>query len=422
MESKLDPSQELDFDFSVPVKPEDSRSLLQILSDAIGVDVTRITIPVSYNEPTTFIQRVMEAATHCYLLKLANQIAPYDKDLALLYVGIFSLSTFGCSIQRTSKPFNPMLGETFEYVDEKRGIKFVSEQVSHHPPISACYVDDENFEMTAYFKVATRFTGNSVEVEPASTTIIKLKSTGAQYTYGGIKSVLNNLLVGSMWIDMYGDITVKELSSTRVFHLSCAQCGWFSAGWHEVSGDVIGEDGNTVFQIDGKWNETIYATRTAISGSEKIPRESEAKDNWELDEMGNAVKPDCIPFGMTLNDIPSFTVDTRCPVWYNVEEKCESEPFNQWNMTNLSVDACKFDPTDVNLPKTDSRRRPDRIALEELDYTKAASEKHRLEEAQRHQKKVRDEKKLPWIPKYFEEDVNNIEHRWKFKHNYWSKK
>lgn len=71
MES-LDPSQVLDFDFSVPVNPEDSRSLLQILSDAIGVDVTKITVPVSYNEPTTFLQRVMEASTHCYLLKLVR--------------------------------------------------------------------------------------------------------------------------------------------------------------------------------------------------------------------------------------------------------------------------------------------------------------------------------------------------------------
>jgi hypothetical protein len=46
-----------------------------------------------------------------------------------------------------------MLGETFEYVDERRGIKFISEQVSHHPPISACHMEDDNFELTAYFKV-----------------------------------------------------------------------------------------------------------------------------------------------------------------------------------------------------------------------------------------------------------------------------
>jgi hypothetical protein len=66
----MESSQELDFDYTVPVSDRDSRSLLQILADAIGVDVTRITIPVSYNEPTTFLQRIMEAVTHCYLLKI----------------------------------------------------------------------------------------------------------------------------------------------------------------------------------------------------------------------------------------------------------------------------------------------------------------------------------------------------------------
>lgn len=415
MENVLDESQELDLEYTVPVQTQDSRSLIQILKNAIGIDVTKITIPVSYNEPTTFLQRVMEAATHCYLLKIANQVAPYDPDLALLYVGVFSLSTFGCSIQRTSKPFNPMLGETFEYVDERRGIKFVAEQVSHHPPITACHVEDENFEMTAYFRVATRFTGNAVEVEPACTTYIKLKSTGSQYTYGGIKSVLNNLLVGTMWIDMYGDITVKEIDSARAFHLSCVQCGWFSAGWHEVTGDVVSENGSTIFQIDGKWNETIYATRINDSES-KIPRKTEARNDWEGES-----KPEKIPFGLTIEDIPAFKMGSRSPVWHNVEEKCEYEPYTQWNMTQLSVDSCKFDKTNDTLPKTDARRRPDRIALEIQDNNLAASEKHRLEEAQRHKKKIRDEKNLPWIPKYFVEDEKNVARRWTYKHNYpWS--
>jgi hypothetical protein len=419
MENTKDESQILDFDYTVTVREQDSRTLLQILSDAIGVDVTKITVPVSYNEPTTFLQRVMEAATHCYLLKIANQIAPYDKDLALLYVGVFALSTFGCSIQRTSKPFNPMLGETFEFVDDRRGIKFFSEQVSHHPPITACFVEDEHFEMTAYFRVATRFTGNAVEVEPASTTVITLKSTGAQYTYGGIKSVLNNLLVGSMWIDMYGDINVQEIGSSRVFHLNCVQCGWFSAGWHEVTGEVMNEEGVSTFQIEGKWNETIYATRMKeTNGAQKLPVTSALSDEWEEFEP-----PEAIPFGMKLEDIPAYSIGTRSPVWVNIEELCMNEPYTQWNMTALAVDGCGLYEEGRQIPKTDSRLRQDRRALEVGDNTLAASEKHRLEEAQRYKKKIRDEKKLPWNPAYFDENVNcDLEwKRWTYKSNYWSK-
>ncbi len=35
------------------------------------------------------------------------------------------------------KPFNSILGETFEINNSK--FEYIAEQVSHHPPISACY-------------------------------------------------------------------------------------------------------------------------------------------------------------------------------------------------------------------------------------------------------------------------------------------
>jgi len=51
------------------------------------------------------------------------------------------------------------------------------------------------------------------------------------------------------------------------------------------------------------------------------------------------------------------------------------------------------------LPPTDSRIRPDRLALENLDVPPASAEKHALEEKQREDKRKRGNK--PWVPKYF---------------------
>jgi len=39
----------------------------------------------------------------------------------------FGVGSYAGTINRLKKPFNPLLGETFEYVDEKKGFKFVSE-------------------------------------------------------------------------------------------------------------------------------------------------------------------------------------------------------------------------------------------------------------------------------------------------------
>jgi len=38
-----------------------------------------------------------------------------------------------------NKPFNPLLGETFEM--ETAEFRFIAEQVSHHPPITAWHCE-----------------------------------------------------------------------------------------------------------------------------------------------------------------------------------------------------------------------------------------------------------------------------------------
>lgn len=59
--------------------------------------------------------------------------------LRIAFVAAFAMSNYSSTIGRIAKPFNPMLGETFEYVRFDKEYRYVSEQVSHHPPISACY-------------------------------------------------------------------------------------------------------------------------------------------------------------------------------------------------------------------------------------------------------------------------------------------
>ncbi|NWS86998.1 OSBL7 protein, partial [Toxostoma redivivum] len=63
-----------------------------------------------------------------------------------VYVAAFAVSAYASTYYRAgSKPFNPVLGETYECVRPDRGFRFISEQVSHHPPISACHAESDNF-------------------------------------------------------------------------------------------------------------------------------------------------------------------------------------------------------------------------------------------------------------------------------------
>lgn len=75
----------------------------------------------------------------------------------------FIVSNLSTHLERMSKPFNPLLGETYELKVEK-GASFhcIAEQVSHHPPISALYIRGKNWILTTNIEAKVKFQGTNV--------------------------------------------------------------------------------------------------------------------------------------------------------------------------------------------------------------------------------------------------------------------
>lgn len=115
------------------LKPKASINIFKILKDSIGKDLTKFCVPVYFNEPLSMLQKVGEIMQNeDVICEAADQT---DSLLRLVYVTGFCISQYGGTQFRCSKPFNPILGETFEM--KSKNWKFIAEQVSHHPPISA---------------------------------------------------------------------------------------------------------------------------------------------------------------------------------------------------------------------------------------------------------------------------------------------
>ena len=93
-------------------------------------------------------------------------VATQEKDplRRVAFVAAFAMSNYSSTIGRIAKPFNPMLvsllcflrcavlfiitnlqSETFEYVSLDKNYRYMSEQVSHHPPISACWAESTSW-------------------------------------------------------------------------------------------------------------------------------------------------------------------------------------------------------------------------------------------------------------------------------------
>jgi oxysterol-binding protein 1 len=63
---------------------------------------------------------------------------PEDSCKRLVQCAFFGILQYDLCKARFKKPFNPILGETYEYVSDE--LRIITEQVSHHPPISACHI------------------------------------------------------------------------------------------------------------------------------------------------------------------------------------------------------------------------------------------------------------------------------------------
>ena len=89
----------------------------------MGKDLTKFCVPVYFNEPLSMLQKGAEAFKNEYLLQLAAWETCKIKMMA--YVAAFSIAVYAGTEGRISKPFNPILGETFEYIG--KDFKYIAE-------------------------------------------------------------------------------------------------------------------------------------------------------------------------------------------------------------------------------------------------------------------------------------------------------
>ncbi|PKU76056.1 oxysterol-binding protein-related protein 3A [Dendrobium catenatum] len=338
-------------------KKEDRDSYWKMMQNYIGADITSlVTLPVIIFEPMTMIQKMAELMEYCHLLDLADETD--DPYMRLVYASSWAISVY-VAYQRTWKPFNPILGETYEMANHG-GITFIAEQVSHHPPMSAGHAENDHFVYDITSKLKTKLLGNSVEVYPVGRTRVKLKKAGVVLDLVPPPTKINNLIFGRTWIDSAGEMVMTNLTTGDKVVLYFQPCGWFGSGRYEVDGYVYDAAEEPKILITGKWNESMRYQPCDGDG-EPLPG-TELKEVW----------------------------------------KVASTPENdKFQFTYFAHKINSFDTAPKNLLPSDSRLRPDRYALELGELSKSGSEKSKLEEQQRAEKKHRESRGDKFTPKWF---------------------
>ncbi|KAI0475950.1 oxysterol binding protein [Xylariaceae sp. FL0804] len=381
---------------------EDNRpkiGLWGILKSMIGKDMTKMTLPVSFNEPTSLLYRTGEDMEYADLLNMAADRS--DSIERMLYVAAFAASEFASTIGRVAKPFNPLLGETFEYARPDKGYRFFIEQVSHHPPIGASHAESAKWTYWGEAKVDSKFLGKSFDIYHLGTWFLKLRPTAGGkedfYTWKKPKSQVVGIITGNPVVDNYGPVEIKNWTTGEVCQLDFKQRGWKASSAYQLSGKILDADGRPRISIGGRWNSKLYARLTP--GFEATVEEPKGDG----------------PRG-------SISDPSRAFVVWEANPRPPGIPFN------LTPFVLTFNHLDEALGRylapTDSRYRPDQRAMEDGEYDAAASEKNRLEQAQRARRKARELDGGEFAPAWFERttcEVTGLEH-WKFTGRYWEQR
>lgn len=357
-------------------------SLIGFLRKNVGKDLSTISMPVSANEPLSLLQRAAEQLEYSQLLDSA--VKSNDAFERLMYVTAFALSSLSnARVKERSirKPFNPMLGETYELVREDRGFRFIAEKVSHRPVQLAFHAESKEWTFTQSPLPSQKFWGKSSEIITEGKARLVLHNTGEVFSWSAATCFLRNIIAGEKYVEPVGTMTIFNETAGSKAIASFKAKGMFSGRSEDVEVQTIDHQGQELaISLHGTWTNALQLKEPGKIGHSTI---------WSAGALvDNAPKHYGMPlFAAELNEITQIERD--------------------------------------RLPVTDSRLRPDQQALERGQHDEAESLKNQLEEGQRARRRDMEAAGESWKARWFTQVEMGDEVIWKLKagkDGYWEER
>ncbi|XP_032375235.1 oxysterol-binding protein-related protein 11 [Etheostoma spectabile] len=367
------------------VLDEQRSIMLHLLSQLkLGMDLTRVVLPTFILEKRSLLEMYANFMAHPDMfLSITSGCTPEERIVRFVeyYLTAFHEGRKGAVAK---KPYNPILGEHFHcswYVPRDRvrplrntncpgpnsaptatpgspqggkdgssrrnsdcyRVRFVAEQVSHHPPVSGFYCECKEKRMCVNTHVWTKskFMGMSVGVSMVGEGVLYLLEHDEEYVFTLPCAYARSILTVP-WVELGGKVTINcaksGYSATVTFHTK----PFYGGKVHRVTAEVQNnQTGNIVCKAQGEWNGVLEFTYS--NGESKVI------DTAKQPIIRKKIQP--------------------------LERQGQYESRRLWQHVTVSLKAGNMDA--------------------------ATEHKHCLEERQRSEGKQRAATKTPWKPKYF---------------------
>ena len=328
-------------------------------------------LPIQFNEPLNTLQKECERFFFCYLLNKASE--EKKPEMKFAQITAFITAEMSMSIGRILKPMIPLVGETYEYVDNNLKYRFFAEEVQRMPGhISAYIVEGEKWKYWGDNRNTSsfRFFSGAYGVDFGNKIHLELynedhKDKFDRFIYNRPSALLKGILINKLHYDYNGEINITSPDYPNII------CNVeYVSDYNEegiIRGKIVkGEDidnGDILYKIGGNWKKEIYIT--------------DADDN---------------------NKTVLFTVKEEEYFKNSVEKYVIPE-----YCCNLN-----YLPNELKeiIPVSDTRNRPDQKEYEIGSTEKSQEIKAVLEEMQVYKQDILDKNKKEYIPVYFSNEYN----------------
>ncbi|KAG0648484.1 Oxysterol-binding [Hyphodiscus hymeniophilus] len=246
------------------------------------------------------------------------------------------------------KPLNAFLGEVFlaSWCSPENGkTQLVSEQVSHHPPVTACYLwnDEAGVRAEGYTLQEISFNG-SVNVKQIGHAILHVDKWDEDYLVPLPNVKVKGILSGTPYPELSGNYHIVS-SSGFISEINFSGKGFLSGKKNSVDAMLYkdGDTKNPLYTVSGQWNDKM--TFFEADGKE----------------------------------IEMIDMDTLKPTPMNVDALDQQDPWESRKAWAGVIDA-----------------------LNQGDMQRTVKEKSKLEEAQRELRKIEESKGRTWGALFFQ--------------------
>ncbi|KAI9832939.1 MAG: hypothetical protein M1819_003969 [Sarea resinae] len=229
-------------------------------------DLASLTAPPFILSTTSLTEYSSYWAEHPSLFVApASEPDPQKRAVLVLKWFLSTLKQQYCSrneeLGSEKKPLNPFLGELFlgKWEDEAGVTQLVSEQVSHHPPVTAYSIwnDKHGIRLQGYNGQKAAFS-STITVKQVGRAILHIDAYDEDYLITLPSLHIEGLIYGTPFVELDRSTYIQS-STGFTAKIEYSGKGWLSGKKNTFTSSLYrtGHERSPLYTIDGQWNDVF---------------------------------------------------------------------------------------------------------------------------------------------------------------------